>query len=54
MNFVAHSIKLGIRYDVFMPKNGSINQSASKIIMPIINFFILNTPSKVNYYLFYH
>ncbi|QGS68180.1 hypothetical protein CV093_04630 [Oceanobacillus sp. 143] len=38
MNFVAHSIKLGITYDEFMLKIGSINQNANKIIMPIINF----------------
>ncbi|WP_335382374.1 hypothetical protein [Neobacillus drentensis] len=41
MNFVAHSIIFGITYVVFMPINGSRNQSANRIKMPIIKFFIL-------------
>lgn len=42
MNFVAHSIKLGTTYDVFMPINGGITQMANINIMPIIRFLILH------------
>ncbi len=45
INFVDHSIKLGIINDMFMPKDGSINQSANNTKIAIIKFFILTAPS---------
>jgi hypothetical protein len=49
MNFVAHSIALGKASDV-KPKNGSMNHRAKKTIIPIIIFFILDSPYTIPFY----
>ena len=45
INIVAHSIALGIeydiKYDVLIWNNGSNTKSASKAIIPIIKFLII-------------
>lgn len=53
INLVAHSIKYGMTYEVLIPTNRRINQSANKMAIPIIIFFFIFIASHKSIFFFY-